>query len=87
MKLKNIGLAAIIAIVATVSSAQAADKMNLRYSQWLPAGWWGQAKMLYPWFKQVAKATEGRVNIQPTADLNIPTSRIPVEMNVPQQFT
>lgn len=67
-----ISLATVLGITVAANAiavphAKAADKMHLRYSQWLPAGWWGQSKMLYPWFKQVAKATEGRVIIEPTA--------------------
>jgi hypothetical protein len=56
MRRKFLALVAIMGVTvaanaATVSNAQAADKMYLRYSQWLPAGWWGQSKLLYPWFK------------------------------------
>ncbi len=58
---------AVVMNTATISDAGAAERMFLRYSQWLPAAWWGQSKMLYPWFKQVEKATDGRVTIQPTA--------------------
>jgi len=72
MKRKFISLATILGVAVaasamTVADTKAAENMHLRYSQWLPAGWWGQSKLLYPWFKQVTKATEGRVNIQPTA--------------------
>lgn len=72
MNRKIISLAIILGVAVAantiaVNNAQAAETMHLRYSQWLPAGWWGQSKMLYPWFKQVAKATEGRVVIEPTA--------------------
>ncbi len=72
MSRKMLWLAAIIAVAsftnaATTTSAAAAESMFLRYSQWLPGGWWGHAKMLHPWFKQVTEATEGRVTIQPTA--------------------
>ncbi len=61
-----VGFAA-VANTVTVTDTVAAERLFLRYSQWLPAGWWGQSKMLHPWFKQVTKATEGRVTIQPTA--------------------
>ena len=60
-----VSAAAIAAAIA--APAAAADKLVLRYSQWLPVGHWSQGKLLHPWFKEVAKATEGRVVIQPTA--------------------
>ncbi len=65
-------LAAVIGVAtvtnaATMTGAAAAERMFLRYSQWLPGGWWGHSMMLHPWFKQVTEATEGRVTIQPTA--------------------
>lgn len=57
--------AAMMAAMAT--AAAAADKVVLRYSQWLPVGHWTQGETMHPWFKEVEKATEGRVVIQPTA--------------------
>ena len=72
MTRKIFGLAAIVAFAvvantATISDARAAERMFLRYSQWLPVGHWTQSKILHPWFKAVTKATDGRVTIQPTA--------------------
>ncbi len=47
--------------------AASAEKLFLRYSQWLPPGHWTQRALLHKWFKEMDKATEGRVVIQPTA--------------------
>lgn len=67
-----LGLGAILVAAASASAftatgAFAADTLNLRYSQWLPPGHWTQRPLLHIWYKDVAKATGGRVNIQPTA--------------------
>jgi len=66
---KVYGLAAIamVASVVTVPNANAAEKQFLRYSQWLPPGHWSQRELMWKWFKEIDKATEGRVVIQPTA--------------------
>jgi TRAP-type C4-dicarboxylate transport system substrate-binding protein len=66
---KVYGLAAIamVASVVTVPNAVAAEKQFLRYSQWLPPGHWSQRELMWKWFKEIDKATEGRVVIQPTA--------------------
>ena len=66
------GLGAIFAAAfgmsaASPTGAAAADTPNLRYSQWLPPAHWTQRPLLHEWYKEVSKATEGRVNIQPTA--------------------
>ena len=68
-------IAVLGAIAATAAAAGAvvptgaiaADKLNLRYSQWLPPAHWTQRPLLHKWYKEVAAATDGRVNIQPTA--------------------
>ena len=69
---KICGLAAIAGIaaaasVATVPNAVAAESQYLRFSQWLPPGHWSQRDLMWVWFKEIEKATEGRVVIQPTA--------------------
>lgn len=68
---KTTGAISLLSAAAVAASlavpAAAADKLVLRYSQWLPVGHWSQGKLLHPWFKDVAKATGGRVVIQPTA--------------------
>ena len=58
---------AVVASVVTVPTAIAADGPNLRFSQWLPPGHWSQRELMWVWFKEVAKATDGRAVIQPSA--------------------
>lgn len=44
-----------------------AEAQTFRYSQWLPVGHFSQGEVMHAWFKDIEKATEGRVKIQPTA--------------------
>ena len=44
-----------------------AEAQTFRYSQWLPVGHFSQSEVMHVWFKDIEKATEGRVKIQPTA--------------------
>jgi len=43
------------------------DAQTFRYSQWIPVGHFSQRKVMHPYFKDIEKATQGRVKIQPTA--------------------
>ena len=44
-----------------------ATAASFRYSQWLPVGHFSQGKVMHVYFKDIEKATQGRVKIQPTA--------------------
>ena len=44
-----------------------AEAQTFRYSQWLPVGHFTQREVMHVWFKDIEKATQGRVKIQPTA--------------------
>jgi len=39
-----------------------AENVELHFNQWFPKSHWSQTKGLYPWFEEIAKVTEGRVN-------------------------
>lgn len=51
-------------MAATTASTKT---LNLRYSQWIPAAHFTQKAGLHVFFKEVAKVTEGRVRITPSA--------------------
>jgi TRAP-type C4-dicarboxylate transport system substrate-binding protein len=53
--------------LAAAFAAGAAEAATFRYSQWLPVGHFTQREITHPYFKDIEKATEGRVKIQPTA--------------------
>jgi TRAP-type C4-dicarboxylate transport system substrate-binding protein len=63
------GVAAAGAAALLVAAAQnaSAQKLDLNYSQWIPAAHWSQVHVLHEYFKEVSEATGGRVNILPTA--------------------
>ena len=44
-----------------------AEAQTFRYSQWIPAGHFTQREVMHVYFKDIEKATQGRVKIQPTA--------------------
>ena len=44
-----------------------AEAQTFRYSQWLPVGHFTQREVMHVYFKDIEKATQGRVKIQPTA--------------------
>lgn len=44
-----------------------AEAQTFRYSQWIPAGHFTQRDVMHVWFKDIERATDGRVRIQPTA--------------------
>lgn len=58
-----------IALPLTTMAATtvSAETLRLRYSQWIPSAHFTQKNGLHVFFKEVAKATEGRVRITPTA--------------------
>lgn len=60
--------AAALPIFAAVLPTEAtAQRMTLRFSQWIPAAHFTQKDGLHVFFKEVAKVTEGRVRIIPSA--------------------
>ena len=63
-KCTKIALSAAGAVAALSVGAEA---QTFRYSQWLPVGHFSQSEVMHVWFKDIEKATEGRVKIQPTA--------------------
>ena len=62
-KLVSLFVGAAAGVVLTAGAAVAAD-MKLTMSSWLPQGHVIPAKMMQPWIDNVAKATEGRVQIK-----------------------
>jgi len=70
MKLINtrpIAAIAAAALAVAVAGPAAAQSTPLRYSQWIPAAHITQGAGLHKFFEEVAKATEGRIKIEPTA--------------------
>ncbi|MCB1755752.1 MAG: TRAP transporter substrate-binding protein [Gammaproteobacteria bacterium] len=59
----------------SLTTAQAADSLVLRYNQYLPPTHWTQVDGLGHFFTEVEKATEGRVKIQPSAKPLAPPNR------------
>lgn len=60
--------AAVLPLLAVIAPQGAvAEKMTMRFSQWIPAAHFTQRNGLHVFFKEVAKVTEGRVRIIPTA--------------------
>lgn len=60
--------AAAAAVLAGFGAAGAqAEDLVLRYNRWIPPAHHIQVRMLEPWAKQVAEATQGRVKIEFTA--------------------
>lgn len=50
-----------------LSTTPALSETAIRYNQWVPRSHHTQSKLMHPWFAKIAKVTNGRVNIQPTA--------------------
>lgn len=63
----NLGVAAAFTCGISAFSASTASAQTFRYSQWLPAGHFSQREVTHVYFKDIQKATQGRVKIQPTA--------------------
>jgi TRAP-type C4-dicarboxylate transport system substrate-binding protein len=63
----GLGVAAALVTGLTPITDTTAGAQTFRYSQWLPAGHFSQREVLHVYFKDVEKATQGRVKIQPTA--------------------
>lgn len=61
------GVATVFAALTVGAGATQAASQTLRFSQWLPAAHFSQKDGLHVLFKQIEKATEGRVKIAPTA--------------------
>lgn len=59
-------LAVSIAGLLAATAAQA-QETTLRYSRWLPVAYVLEAEVMQPWIEEVARVTEGRVKIEPTA--------------------
>ncbi|MTE01719.1 hypothetical protein GIY56_15625 [Paracoccus sp. YIM 132242] len=59
------GLLAGLVLAAGAAAAHAQD-ITLRYSNWLPAGYALDTRLIEPWFAAIEQATEGRVKIQKT---------------------
>jgi len=57
------GVLAGLMLAAGVAAAQA-QEVTLRYSNWLPAGYALDVKLMEPWIAAIEQATEGRVKIQ-----------------------
>lgn len=55
------------ALFVVIAGSAFAQNLVLRYSQWIPAAHITQGEGLHKFFEDVARATEGRVKIEPTA--------------------
>jgi TRAP-type C4-dicarboxylate transport system substrate-binding protein len=64
---KNLKAMLVIAGGLSVAVVSTSNSATFRYSQWLPVGHFSQKGVMHPYFKDITKATEGRVKIQPTA--------------------
>ncbi|MFD2858083.1 hypothetical protein ACFSZS_29695 [Seohaeicola zhoushanensis] len=43
-----------------------AQDVTIRYSNWLPSGFWLKEEVIADWIKQVEEVTEGRVVVETT---------------------
>ncbi len=59
------GLIAGVALAVSTLAARAED-VTLRYSNWLPAGYALDVKVMEPWFADIERVTEGRVKVEKT---------------------
>lgn len=59
------GLFASLALAFGGIAAQA-ENITLRYSNWLPAGYALDVKVMEPWFADIERVTEGRVKVEKT---------------------
>lgn len=68
MKLFNLGrsLALALAVSMTLSIQASAQDVEIRYSNWLPNGYFLFDKVIKPWMAEVEKVTEGRVTFKLT---------------------
>lgn len=73
-KVLNLAAASALALGASFATATA-DTVTLRYNQWFPSGHWSQADGLYPYFDEIARVTEGRVIVEPSAAPLAPPTR------------
>lgn len=65
--MKRFGVLAALGILAIDGVSPAFGDVVLRYNQWVPRSHHTQKEMMHPFFARIAKATEGRVRIVPTA--------------------
>ncbi|MFP1644706.1 TRAP transporter substrate-binding protein [Pontitalea aquivivens] len=61
----KIGVIAGLALSVSALAAQA-QEVTLRYSNWLPAGYALDVKVMEPWFADIERVTEGRVRVEKT---------------------
>ncbi len=54
------------ALLALMAGSASADTITLRYSNWLPATYFINTDLIFPWIAEVERVTEGRVKIEPT---------------------
>ncbi len=54
-------------LFASIAAPASAQNVTLRYSQWIPVAHISQGAGIHKFFEDVAKATEGRVKIEPSA--------------------
>lgn len=69
------GTVAVLGMGLLAAEEAAAENITLRYNQWFPSGHWSQAEGLYPWFEEIARVTEGRVTVEPSAKPLAPPNR------------
>src|SRR5690554_5245863 len=65
--LKHFVAGAAAGLVLAAASSVGAQTITLRYNQWLPPTHFFYKDGLLVYFDMVAKATEGRIKIEPTA--------------------
>jgi TRAP-type C4-dicarboxylate transport system substrate-binding protein len=64
---RSIAVSLLAAGSVAAAPAVAQQTMVLRFSQWIPAAHFTHAQGFHKYFDDIAKATEGRVKIEPTA--------------------
>lgn len=66
--LKTFFLSAIGAalLAGAAATGAAAETVTLRYSKWLPDGYFLQRDLIFPWLEDIERVTEGRVKIEIT---------------------
>ena len=57
-------LAAAAAVTIATGTAAFGETVTIRYSNWLPPGFFLWEKALHPWVQEIEKVTEGRVKVE-----------------------
>ncbi|MDR5651251.1 TRAP transporter substrate-binding protein [Ruixingdingia sedimenti] len=64
IRMKLAGLATAVGLALSAAMPAAAETVTIRYSNWLPPGFWLWEDVLMPWIQDIEKVTEGRVKVE-----------------------